>query len=65
MPFHYALDALKECIFGPYGYAYIKSLGILLLFAVVFAFIGLLLHKPAIKLNEIIESSKKEINNNV
>ncbi|MBQ3322118.1 MAG: YhgE/Pip domain-containing protein [Firmicutes bacterium] len=38
MPFHYALDAMRECVAGMYGATYFVSLGILLLMgAVVFA----------------------------
>ena len=65
MPFGYALDAMRECIFGLYEYTYIKSIGILLLFGTCFAAIGILLYKPALKLNEIIDSSKKDINKNI
>ena len=65
MPFHYALDAMKECICGMYRYTYIKSLGVLLLFTIVFSLLGLLLYKPALKLNELVDNSKKELNKNI
>lgn len=46
MPFHYALTAMRECVAGTYGHAYLISLGILILIGVVAAALGLLLAKP-------------------
>ena len=65
LPFGYSLGAMKECIFGMYKYAYIKDIGVLLLFAIGFCIFGLLLYKPALKLNGLIDNSKKEINKNI
>ncbi|MBQ3369932.1 MAG: YhgE/Pip domain-containing protein [Mogibacterium sp.] len=58
MPFRYAMDAMRECIGGMYGNTYWKCLGILLLFAVGSVAFGLLLYKPAKKINEAIAVSK-------
>ncbi|MEE1170361.1 MAG: hypothetical protein UHP11_06635 [Anaerovoracaceae bacterium] len=60
MPFHYAMDALRECVGGMYGNTYWKCLGSLLIFAAVFFFLGLLLYKPVSKPLELMEKNKKD-----
>ena len=60
MPFHYAMDAMRECIGGMYGSTYIRCLGALILCGLVAAAIGLLLHKPMKKTIEKVEESKRE-----
>lgn len=60
MPFHYAMDAMRECIGGMYEGTYIRRLGALILCGLVAAAIGLLLHKPMKKMIEKLEESKRE-----
>ena len=60
MPFHYAMDAMRECIGGMYEGTYIRRLGALILCGLVAAAIGLLLHKPMKKTIEKVEESKRE-----
>lgn len=58
LPFTYAMNAMKETVGGQYGMDYWKYLGILLIFAVIAVFIGLVVAMPCKKLNEKIEHSK-------
>ena len=60
MPFHYAMDAMRDCIGGMYGAPYIKCLGILILFGIGAVAVGLLLHKPMRGVIEKVEESKHE-----
>lgn len=60
MPFHYAMDAMRECVGGMYGHTYIKCLGALILCGLIAMAVGLLLHKPMKGLIEIVEESKRE-----
>ena len=60
MPFHYAMNAMRECIGGMYEGTYIRCLGTLILCGLVAAAIGLLLHKPMKKMIEKLEESKRE-----
>lgn len=60
MPFHYAMNAMRECIGGMYEGTYIRCLGTLILCGLVAAAIGLLLHKPMKKMIEKVEESKRE-----
>ena len=60
MPFHYAMDAMRECVGGMYGTTYIKCLGALILLGLVTMAIGLLLHKPMKGIIEKVEESKRE-----
>ena len=60
MPFHYAMNAMRECIGGMYEGTYIRCLGALILCGLVAAAIGLLLHKPMKKMIEKVEESKRE-----
>ena len=62
MPFHYALDAMRECVAGMYGATYVISLGIQLLMGVVVFGAGLLLARQGTRfvrfLNEGMEKSE-------
>lgn len=58
LPFTYAMNAMKETVGGQYGMDYWKYLGILLIFALIAVFIGLVVAIPCKKLNEKIEHSK-------
>jgi len=60
MPFHYAMNAMRECVGGMYGHTYIKCLGALILCGLIAMAVGLLLHKPMKGLIEIVEKSKRE-----
>ena len=60
MPFHYAMDAMRECIAGMYGTYYIRCLGTLLLFAAGCFGMAFLLYRPLHKLMEKMESSMEE-----
>ena len=61
MPFKYGINALRETVAGVDVSAYLKDVGILLLFIIPALILGLLLRKPCIKIikffNEKIESS--------
>lgn len=58
MPFRYSMDAMRECIGGMYDGTYWKCLGILMLFFAGSVAFGLLLYRPAKKLNDMIAASK-------
>ncbi|MDO4869846.1 MAG: YhgE/Pip domain-containing protein [Bacillota bacterium] len=60
MPFHYAMDALRECIGGMYELTWIKCMGALLLLGAGAIAFGLLLHKPMKGIIEKVEESKRE-----
>lgn len=61
LPFKYGINALRETVAGLDANAYLKNLGILLLFIVPALILGLLLRKPCIKIiaffNKKIEES--------
>lgn len=57
MPFHYSLNAMRECIAGMYGNTYIMCIGILLLFGVAAIVLGLLLAKPGAWIASLINRS--------
>lgn len=52
MPFTYAMTAMRECIGGLYGNTYWTSMGCLAIYAGAFMFLGIVLRKPIIKLND-------------
>lgn len=60
MPFHYAMDAMRECVGGMYGNTYWKCLGVLALFAAGAFALGLLLYKPLSKPLEMMAENKKD-----
>jgi len=60
MPFRYAMDAMRECIGGKYGNTYWRCMGVLLLFSVISVAFGLVLYKPAKKMNDMIAASKAQ-----
>lgn len=60
MPFHYAMDAMRECVGGMYENTYWKCLGVLALFAVGAFIVGLLLYKPLSKPLEMMAENKKD-----
>ncbi len=58
MPFRYAMDAMRECVAGMYGYSYAKCMGALALFTLGAVAFGLALYWPAKWLNRLINESK-------
>lgn len=60
MPFGYAMDAMRECISGRYGNTYWHCMGVLALFFLGAAVLGMLLHIPARFLNNLIAKSKSK-----
>ncbi|MBQ3428835.1 MAG: YhgE/Pip domain-containing protein [Mogibacterium sp.] len=59
MPFHYAMDAMRECIGGMYDGTYWRCIGILMLIFLFSIAFGLAFYRPARKLNEVIARSKE------
>lgn len=60
MPFHHAMNAMRECVGGTYGSIYIRSILILMLFGAGALAFGLLLHNPMKGIIEKVEESKRE-----
>ena len=62
LPFTHSMTAMRECIGGLYGNTYWLELGKLGIFFVLSLFLGLVLRKPVIRLNELfmekLESTK-------
>ena len=54
-PFPYAINAMREAMFGFYAGDYWAYIGELLIFGVVGMLIGLYVRKPFIKINEFVE----------
>lgn len=46
MPFHYSMDAMRECVAGMYDHTYLKCIGALLLTSAIFIAASLVLYKP-------------------
>ena len=59
-PFHYAIDAMRECICGMYGSYYLQQVGFLLLFAAAALVIGLLVRRPFMGLGHFMEEKLEE-----
>ena len=57
VPFHYAIDAMRECIMGMYGMKYLTCLCVLLLTGAIAVVLGLLLARPASLLTGLIDRS--------
>lgn len=60
MPFHYAMDAMRECIAGMYGHTYVTCLAILLLMGAIAAALGMLLARPMDVINRMIRESMRK-----
>lgn len=60
LPFNYSMNALRETIGGMEGAYYWKCLAVLMIFAAVALFIGLVLSGPCRRLNHMIEKSKEK-----
>lgn len=59
MPFKYAMNALRECVGGMYGFEYGKDIGILCSYIAIFLVVGLFLGRPFKKLIDAMERSKE------
>ena len=59
MPFHYSMDAMRECVGGMYDGTYWRCIGILMLFLLFSIAFGMAFYRPARKLNEVIARSKE------
>lgn len=53
LPFTHSMTAMRECVAGFYQYTYWAELGIMCLFLLASLFLGLVLRKPVIRLNEL------------
>jgi putative membrane protein len=59
-PFPYAINAMRECIAGLYHLDYVKYLLDLMIFVGAALFIGLVIRKPFVGLNEYIEEKMED-----
>ena len=59
-PFPYAINAMREAIFGMYHWDYFIYLGELLLFGIAGIVIGLVVRKPFIKMNRFVEDEMEK-----
>ena len=53
LQFTHSMTAMRECVAGFYQYTYWAELGIMCLFLLASLFLGLVLRKPVIRLNEL------------
>ena len=60
MPFHYAMDAMRECVAGLYSNTYLNCELTLLVFGAAAIAVGLLLYRPALWLNRLIAEGKQK-----
>ena len=60
MPFHYSMDAMRECVAGMYDHTYLKCIGALLLTSAVFIAAGLILYKPVRRMMKKTEDKLEE-----
>ena len=60
MPFHYALDAMRECIAGMYEDNYLKCLEIMIFIFIIAAALGLILYYPCRKINAMLYESMEK-----
>ena len=60
MPFHYALDAMRECVAGMYGDTYLKCLVIMIFIFFIAAALGLALYYPAKRMNALLSESMEQ-----
>ncbi len=59
-PFPYAINAMREAIFGMYHWDYFIYLGELLIFAVAGIAIGLVARRPFVKMNRFVEDEMEK-----
>lgn len=60
MPFHYAMDAMRECVAGLYGNTYLNCELTLLVFGTAAIAVGLLFYRPALWLNRLVAKGKQK-----
>lgn len=60
LPFTHSMGAMREAIAGLYGNTYVRELGTLGLFLIFSLFLGLVLRKPVIRLNELFTEKLEE-----
>ena len=60
LPFTHSMGAMREAIAGLYENAYVRELGTLGLFLIFSLFLGLVLRKPVIRLNEMFTEKLEE-----
>lgn len=60
LPFTHAINAMRECVGGIYGNAYFEDLGKVLLYLPVSLFVGVVLRKQVMKLNDFFERKLEE-----
>ena len=60
MPFHYSMDAMRECVAGMYDHTYMKCIRALLLTSAVFIAAGLILYKPVRRMMKKTEDKLEE-----
>ena len=59
MPFKYAMDSMREAVAGLYGNAYEYNILILLCISIGAIVFGIAMYYPCLRLNTLIDSSKK------
>lgn len=60
MPFHYALDAMRECVAGMYGNTYLKCLEVMIFIFFIAAALGLALYYPSKRMNALLSESMEQ-----
>lgn len=60
LPFTYAINAMRECVAGTYGTAYLQDILALLAFVPIALLLGLVLRKPLISVNHFFEKRLKD-----
>lgn len=60
LPFTHAINAMRECVGGIYGNAYYEDMGKILLYLPISLFVGVVLRKQVIKMNDFFERKLEE-----
>ena len=60
LPFTYGINAMREAIAGTYGHYYVKNLVILLIYAPIALFIGLVLRRLLLNLNSLFDKKLEQ-----
>ena len=60
LPFTHAINAMRECVGGIYGNAYFEDMGKILLYLPVSLFVGVVLRKQVMKMNDFFERKLEE-----
>lgn len=59
-PFPYAITAMRECLAGMYGTAYMEALAKLCIFIIVGLLVGLVIRIPFVRLNHFVEERMED-----